>query len=71
MKTLLISDQDYDKALQLLAANGIQAEAETAIPFLRRSDATAQDNPASFGGIWANDERTLDSIRRRAWPSRR
>lgn len=71
MKTLLISDQDYDKALQLLAANGIQAEPEATIPFLRRSDATPQDNPVSFGGIWANDERNLESIRRVAWPNRR
>lgn len=71
MKTLLISDQDYDKALQLLAANGIQAKAETTVPFLRRSDAAPQDNPAKFGGIWARDERTLESIRRAAWPSRK
>jgi hypothetical protein len=71
MKTLLIPDQDYDKALELLAANGIQAEADTTIPFLRRSDATTSDNPSRFGGIWAKDDRTLESIRRTAWPNRR
>jgi hypothetical protein len=71
MKTLLIPDHEYDKALELLVANGIQAEADTPIPFLRRSDATASDNPSRFGGIWSKDERTLESIRRRAWPSRR
>ena len=28
------------------------------------------DDPAKFGGAWADDGRTLHSVRERAWPKR-
>lgn len=72
MKTLTVNDHDYAKALQLLLDNGIQPqpEEEVAIPLLRRSNAKPGDKPSAFGGIWANDERTVASIRAKAWPKR-
>ena len=73
MKTLTIQDNDYDKAIKLLSENGIDAgqEEESAIPFLRTSTAKPDEKPASYGGIWAKDERTMDSIRKAAWPKRK
>ena len=73
MKTLTINDTDYSKAVQLLADNGIpiESEADMAIPLLRKSNAKPGQTPASFGGIWVNDERNLQSIRAKAWPKRR
>lgn len=73
MKTLTINDKDYAKARKLLIENGIQPEpeAEIKIPLLRRSNAKPGETPAAFGGIWANDERTMASIRAKAWPKRR
>lgn len=73
MKTLTINDTDYRKAVQLLADNGItiESEPEITIPLLRKSNAKPGQTPASFGGIWANDERTLQSIRAKAWPKSR
>ena len=72
MKTLTVNDKDYDKAIKLLMENGIQTEPEPEvnIPLLRRSDAKSGQTPAAFSGIWANDERTLASIRAKAWPKR-
>ena len=69
MKTLTVQDNDYDKAIKLLSGNGIDAELEeeSAIPFLRTSAAKPNETLASYGGIWANDERTTDSIRKAAW----
>lgn len=73
MKTLTINDTDYRKAVRLLADNGIaiESEPEIAIHLLRKSNAKPGQTPASFGGIWANDERTLQSIRVKAWTKRR
>ncbi|NID11344.1 hypothetical protein [Fibrivirga algicola] len=71
MKTLLVSDNDLAKALKLLGENGIDAQVETPIPFLRTGNASPTETPASFGGIWAKDERTMESIRKAAWPKRR
>ena len=73
MKTLTINDNDYLKAKQLLAENGItiEPESEIPIPLLRRSNAKSGETPAAFGGIWATDKRTLASIRAKAWPKRR
>ena len=68
MKTLTIDDKDYAKAIKLLIENGIQAEPEpeVTIPLLRKSNAKFGETPAAFGGIWANDERTMTSIRAKA-----
>lgn len=73
MKTLTVNDKDYAKAIKLLIENGIQAEPEpeVTIPLLRKSNAKADETPASFGSIWTNDERTMASIRAKAWPKRR
>jgi hypothetical protein len=73
MKTLTVNDTDYSKAIQLLTEHGISitAESEVEIPLLRKSNAKPGQTPASFGGIWASDERTLQSIRAKAWPKRR
>ena len=73
MKTLTVNDRDYLKAKKLLAENGITIEPETEapIPLLRKSNAKPGETPAAFGGIWANDERTMESIRAKAWPKRR
>ena len=72
MKTLTISEKDYEKAKKLLLENGIstEPESETPVPFLRRGNARPGETPAAFGGIWANDERTMESIRAKAWPKR-
>lgn len=72
MKTLTVNDKDYAKAIKLLSDNGIstQPETEVNIPLLRKSNAKAGQTPAAFSGIWANDERTLASIRAKAWPKR-
>jgi len=73
MKTLTVNDRDYIKAMKLLIENGIQTdpEPEVNIPLLRKSNAQSGETPAAFGGIWANDERTMASIRAKAWPKRR
>lgn len=73
MKTLTVNDKDYAKAIKLLIENGIQTESETEvnIPLLRKSDAKSGETPAAFGGIWTADERTMASIRAKAWPKRR
>ena len=73
MKTLTVKDSDYLKAKKLLAENGIATdpESEIAIPLLRKSNAKPGETPGDFGGIWANDERTMESIRAKAWPKRR
>lgn len=73
MKTLTVNDKDYPKAKKLLTDNGItiETEPETPIPLLRQSNAKPGETPAAFGGIWANDERTMASIRAKAWPKRR
>ncbi|GAA4418313.1 hypothetical protein GCM10023187_51630 [Nibrella viscosa] len=73
MKTLTVNDNDYEKAKALLLENGIpiESEADRPIPLLRKSSAKAGETPAAFGGIWANDERTMASIRAKAWPKRR
>lgn len=73
MKTLTVNDKDYAKAIKLLIENGIQteSESETNIPLLRKSNAKHGETPAAYGGIWANDERTMASIRAKAWPKRR
>jgi hypothetical protein len=71
MKTLTVNDKDYDKAMKLLMENGIQTEPELTIPLLRRSNAKPGETPAAFSGIWTNDERTMASIRAKAWPKRR
>ena len=73
MKTLTVNDKDYAKALKLLIENGIQTEPEpeVMIPLLRKSNAKSGETPAAFGGIWTNDERTMASIRAKAWPKRR
>jgi len=73
MKTLTVNDKDYTKAIKLLIENGIQTESEPEInvPFLRKSDAKAGETPAAFGNIWTTDERTMASIRAKAWPKRR
>ena len=74
MKTPLVNDDDLVKALQLLEENGIQAKPEAdevAIPVLRKSNAKPGETLTSFAGIWANDERTMASIRAKAWPKRR
>lgn len=73
MKTLTVNDKDYLKAKKLLADNGVptEPEAELSIPLLRKSNAKPGETPASFGGIWTNDERTIASIRAKAWPKRR
>jgi hypothetical protein len=72
MKTLLISDEDYQKVRKLLEENGIGLvpDETTASPFIRPAKLNPGDRPANFGGIWANDERTLASIRKKAWPKR-
>ncbi len=71
MKTLTVNDKDYAKALKLLMENGIQTEPEAIIPILRKSNAKSGETPAAFGGIWGSDERTMASIRAKAWPKRR
>ncbi len=73
MKTLTVNDKDYAKAMKLLIENGIQTESEPEvnIPLLRKSNAKSGETPAAFGGIWTNDERTMASIRAKAWPKRR
>ncbi|WP_229365992.1 hypothetical protein [Fibrisoma montanum] len=73
MKTLTVNDEDYAKAVKLLSENGIQTEPEleVTIPLLRKSNAKSGETPSAFGGIWANDERTMTSIRAKAWPKRR
>lgn len=73
MKTLTIDDKDYAKAEKLLRENGILTAPapETPIPLVHKSDAKPGETPAAFGGIWATDERTLKSIRAKAWPKRR
>lgn len=73
MKTLTVNDKDYAKAMKLLIENGIQTEpeSEVTIPLLRKSNAKPGESPAAFGGIWANDERTMAAIRAKAWPKRR
>ncbi len=73
MKTLTVNDKDYAKAKKLLVENGIETELEpsNAIPLLHKSNAKPGETPAAFGGIWANDERTMESIRAKAWPKRR
>lgn len=73
MKTLIVNDKDYAKAMKLLIENCIQTEPEpeVIIPILRKSDAKPDETPAAFGGIWTNDDRTIASIRAKAWPKRR
>ncbi|OIN59381.1 hypothetical protein BLX24_10415 [Arsenicibacter rosenii] len=73
MRMLIVNDQDFEKAIKVLADNGIDTEAinEPSIPLIRKSNATPDDSPASFGGIWENDDRTFQSIRVKAWPGRR
>lgn len=73
MKTLTVKDRYYLKAKKLLAENGItvESETETPIPLLRKSNAKPGETLAAFGGIWANDKRTMESIRAKAWPKRR
>ena len=71
MKTLTVNDEDYAKAIKLLIEHGIQAEPEVDMPLLRKSNAKSGETPADFGGIWANDERTLALIRAKAWPKRK
>lgn len=73
MKTLTVNDKDYAKVMKLLIENGIQTEpeSEVTIPLLRGSNAKSGETPAAFGGIWATDERTMTSIRAKAWPKRR
>lgn len=71
MKVLFVNDKDYAKAKKLLMDHGIQVEPEREIPLLRRSNAKPGETPTAFGGIWANDERTLESIRAKAWPKRK
>jgi len=68
MKTLAIDDEDYQKARKLLEENGISVNAPS--PVIRAGRLNAGDTPADFGEIWANDERTLSSIREKAWPKR-
>jgi|GEM_PF-3285058 len=70
MKTLTIDDKDYARAVKLLLENGINAEIGADIPLLHKSDAQPGETPATFSGIWANDERTMASIRAKAWPKR-
>lgn len=72
MKVLTVKDEDYPKAVRLLLENGIQTkpEPEVVIPLLRKSNAKTGETPAAFGGIWADDERTMASIRAKAWPKR-
>jgi hypothetical protein len=72
MQTLLINDEDYQKARKLLEENGIGIANQSAMPLpvIRPSQLNPGDRPANFGGIWANDERTLASIRKKAWPKR-
>jgi hypothetical protein len=72
MKTLTVSDKDFIRTKKLLAQNGIPTEPEEdkPIPFLRKSKAEPDESPAAFGGIWASDERTLATIRAKAWPKR-
>ncbi len=73
MKTLTVNDKDYAKAIKLLVENGIQTEPkpETTIPLLRKSNAKPGETPAAFSNIWTNDERTMASIRAKAWQKRR
>lgn len=73
MKTLTVNDKDYAKAIKLLIENGIQTEpeSEVTIPLLRESNAKSGETTAAFGGIWVNDERTMASIRAKAWSKRR
>lgn len=73
MKTLIVNDKDYTKAIKLLIENGIQTEPEPEIniPLLRKSNAKSGETPAAFGGIWTDDKRTMVSIRAKAWPKRR
>ncbi len=73
MKTLTVNDKDYEKAEKLLSENGILAApvSEIPIPLVHKSNAKPGETPAAFGGIWAKDERTLKSIRAKAWPKRR
>jgi hypothetical protein len=61
VKTLTVNDENYLKARKLLADNGIttESESEPMIPLLRKSDARPGETPAMFGGIWADDERTM------------
>jgi hypothetical protein len=64
MKTLTVNDEDYLKARKLLVDNGIETEStsEPIIPLLRKSDAKPGETPAMFGGIWADDERTMRRV---------
>lgn len=73
MKTLIVNDKDYAKAIKVLIENGIQTEPESEvnIPLLRKSNAKSSETPAAFGDIWTDDERTMTSIRATAWPKRR
>lgn len=72
MKTLTVNDDDYARAVKLLLENGIKTEpeADVTVPLLRMSDAKSGETPAAFGGIWDNNERTMASIRAKAWPKR-
>ena len=73
MKTLTVNDKDYVKVIKLLTENGIQTEpeSEVTIPLLRKSNAKSSETPTAFGGIWTTGERTMTSIRAKAWPKRR
>ncbi|GAA4453852.1 hypothetical protein GCM10023189_19510 [Nibrella saemangeumensis] len=73
MITLTVKDNDYEKVKALLLENGItiEPEADSPIPLLHKSNAKAGETPAAFSGIWATDERTMASIRAKAWPKRR
>jgi hypothetical protein len=70
MKTLTINDEDYNKAVQILAENGIQITVSLKLTALRKGQRQPDESPADFGGIWETDERTLASIREKAWPRR-
>lgn len=79
MKALQIREEDIEKAEKVLKKNGIQvhvkeddSQKDTSAkqPSVRRGKRKMGDLPSSFGGVWAKDERTLETIRQKAWPKR-
>ena len=81
MKALQVREDDIEKAEKVLKQNGIQVtiteeddslkDASGKQPSVHGGKRKMGDLPSSFGGVWSKDERTLETIRQKAWPKRK
>jgi hypothetical protein len=62
--------KEFAKGVNAKEVNSEKASTSLQALQIKKGQFKAGEKPSDFGSVWENDERTIETIRAKAWPKR-